>query len=346
MKAAIYHQFKHPIQLETIADPACSPSGVMIQVKATGICRSDWWGWQGNDSDIQLPHVPGHELAGIIVEAGSQVKKWKRGDRVTVPFVGGCGKCGYCKSGNQQVCDHQFQPGFTAWGSFAEYVFIDYADENLVRIPEGMSFIDAASLGCRFITAFRAIVHQARIKDNEWLAIHGCGGVGLSALLIGKALGANVIAVDVSINKLEFALTLGADLSINAQSCSNVLEEIHAHTNGGAHVSMDALGLKETCLQSILSLRKRGRHIQVGLLEGDQPEIPLPMNLIIGKELEIYGSHGMQASKYHEIYSLINQGKLDPGKLVTDVLDLEKGIDILMHMDESPPLGIGVIEMS
>ena len=346
MKAALYTQYQNPIQIETVNDPICAQGGVLIQVKATGICRSDWWGWQGNDSDIQLPHVPGHELAGEIIEVGADVKKWKKGDRVTVPFVGGCGRCTYCKSGNQQVCDHQFQPGFTAWGSFAEFVHIDYAEENIVRIPEAFSFVDTASLGCRFITSFRAVVHQARLQKGEWLAIHGCGGVGLSALLIAKSLGAKVIAIDISNNKLAFAKSLGADHCLLAESKTELISAILEITHDGAHVSMDALGLAETCINSIYSLRKRGRHVQIGLMEGAKLDVPLPMNRITGHELEIYGSHGMQASKYSEVFALIEMGKLSPHKLVTDIVDLSTGIEILMQLDEQPPLGIAVIEMN
>ena len=109
---------------------------------------------------------------------GSQVTQWRAGERVTVPFARGCGHCFECNSGNHQVCEHQFQPGFTAWGSFAEYVAIDFADTNLVRLPQELDYATAASLGCRFVTSFRAIVDQGRVRPGEWVAIHGCGGVG------------------------------------------------------------------------------------------------------------------------------------------------------------------------
>ncbi len=116
---------------------------------------------------------------------------------MTLPFVGGCGACPQCASGNHQVCDRQFQPGFTHWGSFAEYVAIDYADINLVRLPDAMSFDTASSLGCRFITSFRAVVDQGGTRramgGRAWL-----WGVGLSAIMIANALGANVIAIDIA----------------------------------------------------------------------------------------------------------------------------------------------------
>ena len=130
MKAVFYETFGGPIQIETVPDPSPPPKGVVVKVGASGLCLSDWHGWMGHDPDIVLPHVPGHELAGTIVEIGSEVENWRPGQRVTVPFVGGCGSCEYCNSGDQQVCERQFQPGFTAWGSFAEYVALDYADET------------------------------------------------------------------------------------------------------------------------------------------------------------------------------------------------------------------------
>ena len=155
MKAVIYRDFRVTPKIETVSDPAPGNDGVVIKVMASGVCRSDWHGWQGHDPDIELPHVPGHEFAGTVAAVGKDVAKWKVGDRVTVPFVGGCGHCDECRSGNHQVCDHQFQPGFTHWGSFAEYVAIHYADVNLVRLPEEMNFTTAASLGCRFATSFQ-----------------------------------------------------------------------------------------------------------------------------------------------------------------------------------------------
>ena len=205
MKAMFYDAFRKAPEITTLADPTPTADGVVIKVGATGLCRSDWHGWMGHDPDIRLPHVPGHELAGEVVAAGRDVRRFRVGDRVTVPFVSGCGRCAECRSGNQQVCPDQFQPGFTHWGSFAEYVAIGYADTNLVPLPEEIDDATAASLGCRFATSFRAVADQARTGPGEWIAVHGCGGVGLSAIMIATALGASAIGIDLSDDKLELA---------------------------------------------------------------------------------------------------------------------------------------------
>ncbi len=344
MKAALYTQFQQPITLEQVSDPTPKPDGVVIRVTATGLCRSDWHGWMGHDADIRLPHVPGHELAGVIEAVGKEVRNFKRGDRVTVPFVAGCGTCGECISGNHQVCDHQSQPGFTHWGSFAEFVAIDYADVNLVKIPEEVSDVTASILGCRFITSFRAVAHQGQVSGGQWVAIHGCGGVGLSAIMIANALGAEVIAVDINEHSLKLAKELGAALTLNAAKSSNVVTEIKELTRGGAHVSLDALGSQITCFNSIANLRKRGKHIQVGLMAGNDYHPKVPMDQVIANELEILGSHGMQAYKYPEMLNMISQGKLQPDKLIEKTISLEEAPEALMNMNNFSQKGVWVVD--
>ncbi|KTT41160.1 alcohol dehydrogenase, partial [Pseudomonas oryzihabitans] len=257
MKAVVYEAFSAPPRLITVPDPTPVAHGVVLKVMATGVCRSDWHGWVGHDPDIELPHVPGHELAGIVEAVGKDVTRWQVGDRVTVPFVGGCGACSQCHAGHQQVCDHQFQPGFTHWGSFAQYVGIHQADLNLVALPETLGFATAASLGCRFVTAFRAVVDQGKVSAGQWVAVHGCGGVGLSAIMIASSLGAQVVAIDIAADKLELARRLGAVATLDATQVASVPEAVREITGGGAHVSLDALGHPTTCFNSIASLRKR-----------------------------------------------------------------------------------------
>ncbi|MAS12848.1 MAG: alcohol dehydrogenase [Nitratireductor sp.] len=343
MKAVLFESFAQAPQIVTLPDPTPTTHGVVIKVQATGVCRSDWHGWMGHDPDIRLPHVPGHELAGTVEAIGRDVQSWKVGDRVTVPFVGGCGTCPECHAGHQQVCHNQFQPGFTHWGSFAEFVAIDQADLNLVALPETMDFVTAASLGCRFATSFRAVVDQGKVSAGQWVSVHGCGGVGLSAIMIAGALGANVVAVDIAEDKLELARQLGAVNTINATRVSSVAEAILDLTNGGAHVSIDALGHPETCFNSIQSLRRRGKHVQVGLMLAGHSTPQVPMARVIAHELEILGSHGMQAHRYDAMLTMIQAGKLAPDRLVGRQISLEDSIDALMQMDTFQSVGATVI---
>ena len=346
MRAIIYEAFNTPPKLKNVPDPTPEAHGVVVKVMATGVCRSDWHGWVGHDADIQPPHVPGHELAGVVAAVGKAVTRWKIGDRVTVPFVGGCGACPQCASGNQQVCDHQFQPGFTHWGSFAEYVSIHHADTNLVRLPErleALAFPAAASLGCRFVTSFRAVIDQGRTTAGQWVAIHGCGGVGLSAIMIANAIGANVVAIDISDEALRLAGALGAVATVNATQVANVAEAVIEITKGGAHVSLDALGHPTTCFNSISNLRKRGKHIQVGLMLAEQSTPAIPMSKVIAHELEILGSHGMQAHRYDALFAMIEAGKLMPEKLIGRTITLEQSIDALVNMDKFEVAGVTVV---
>lgn len=343
MRAAVYEQFRQPLQVLHVADPIPPEDGVIIGVKATGLCRSDWHGWMGHDADIQVPHVPGHELAGVVAAKGKRVTRWNVGDRVTVPFVCACGVCTQCASGNQQVCDHQFQPGFTHWGSFAEFVAIHRADINLVRLPDDLSFETAASLGCRFATAFRAVVDQARVTPGQWVAVHGCGGVGLSAIMIARALGADVIAVDIAEAQLDLARSIGATATLNARTVKDIPAAVGEITGGGAHVSIEALGNPQTCFNSIACLAKRGKHIQVGLLLAEQSRPPLPMDQVLSKELEILGSHGMQAHRYPEMLDMIHTGRLYPELLIGRTITLEESILALPRIPTDPQQGVTII---
>jgi alcohol dehydrogenase len=343
MKAVVYEQFGTPPSVRNVPDPVPAPHGVVIKVEASGLCRSDWHGWIGHDPDIVLPHVPGHELAGSVAAVGSQVKNWRAGDRVTAPFACGCGHCFECASGNHQVCEKQFQPGFTAWGSFAEFVALDFADTNLVRLSDDLDFATAASLGCRFVTSFRALVDRGRVQPGEWVAVHGCGGVGLSAIMIATAMGANAVAIDLTPEKLDFAREIGAVATVNGSENTNVVRAVKQITNGGAHVSIDALGHSVTCFNSISNLRRRGRHVQIGLMLGEHSQPKVPMAKIIAHELQILGSHGMQAFRYKAMMDMIETGKLKPEKLVGRQIGLDEAPAALMAMDRFEGTGISVV---
>ena len=344
MRAVVFERYGEPAEVREVADPVPAPHGVVVRVEATGLCRSDWHGWMGHDPDIALPHVPGHELAGVVEAVGARVSGWRAGDRVTVPFVCACGSCPSCAAGDQQVCERQTQPGFTHWGSFAEFVALDHADVNLVAMPEGMSFGTAASLGCRFATAYRAVVQQGRVAAGEWVAVHGCGGVGLSAVMIAAASGARVVAVDVSPGALELARKFGAAECVNAATTDDTAAAVRQLTGGGAQLSLDALGSPGTCAVSVNGLRRRGRHVQVGLLLSDTGSTPVPMARVVALELQLLGSHGMAAHAYPPMLELVRAGVLRPDLLVTSIIPLTESPAALAAMGTASGAGVTVIE--
>lgn len=368
VRAVVFEEFGKPLAVREVPEPAPAEDGAVIRVEATGLCRSDWHGWMGHDAGITLPHVPGHELAGVVESVGADVVNRRPGDRVTVPFICACGRCAACARGAQQVCERQEQPGFTHWGSFAQYVALRYADTNLVALPDAMSFATAAGLGCRFATAFRAVVSQGRVRAGEWVAVHGCGGVGLSAVMIAVACGARVVAVDVSPEALELARAVGAEVCVNASTLTGgvnasvppgtatgstpnggavdsataggVAEAVREVTGGGAHLSLDALGSPVTCVNSVQCLRRQGRHIQVGLLPDG---VRLPMDRVVPLELEILGSHGMAAHDYPEMMAMVASGALRPDLLVTKEIGLDAVPEALASLGTAPGSGVTVI---
>ena len=338
MRAILVEEFGVVPTVQDVPAPEPQAGGVVLKVEATGLCRSDWHGWQGHDSDIVLPHVPGHEVAGTIAAVGDGVTSWKVGDRVTAPFICACGECEQCREGNHQVCPNQLQPGFNYWGSFAEYVALPFAEVNLIRLPDELDFDTAAGLGCRFATSYRAIRQVGRVAAGESVVIFGCGGVGLSAVMIAAALEARVIAVDTNPAALSLATSYGAADTL--QASPTVVQEIRELTSGGAHVTMDALGSNDIVQQALQSLRPRGRHLQVGLLPSG---VQLDVSRLIAQELEWLGSHGMPAHAYPEMLALVASGTLHPAALITRTIPLDQVPAALDALTTSTPAGITVI---
>jgi len=348
MKAAVLTEFGKPLRVvDDWKEPECGPADVVLRVGANGICRSDWHLWQGGWEWVgfvpPLPTVLGHEFCGTIEEVGPQVKRFRKGQRVVVPFHHSCGTCEFCRSGHQNVCSDLQLPGFHYSGGFGEYAQVGRADVNLVPLPDPLSFDAAASMGCRLVTAFHGVVHQAGVRPGEWVAVFGCGGVGLAAVEIAKALGANVIAVSRGKQKLALARELGAVHTVQAGG-DRVAEEIVELTGGGAHVSIDALGTSATTLPALAALRTRGRHLRLGMTgKEDRGEIALPVDVIVARELTFVGSFGMQPAHYDEMLRMVTAGRLHPEKLVEQRVPVEKAGDVLQAMSDFATLGVSVI---
>jgi len=350
MRAAVVEALGKPLVIRTVPDPECPPDGAIIRVGANGICRTDWhlwtgdWTWRG--LAIEPPFVLGHEFSGTLEEVGAQVVGWKRGDRVIFPMNPGEGSCQWCRDGHQHICDSgaSLVPGVAYWGAFGEYVAVRYADINLVRLPEVMSFVDSTSLACRYMAAFHGVVDVATVRGGEWVAVHGCGGMGLSAVQVAAALGANVIAIDISGQALAVAREVGASHVINA-SKEDPVEAVRALTRGGAHVSVDALGIEVTCRNSVLCLRKRGRHVQLGhTTRKEAGNVGLPIDVILLNELKLFGAFGMQGQRYGTMLAMCESGTLKPGEIVRHRVGLENVTDVLQEMGAYGTTGFAVID--
>lgn len=351
MRAAVIEELGKPLVIRQIPDPECPADGAIIRVGANGICRTDWhlwtddWSWRG--LAVTPPFVLGHEFCGTIEEIGKDVRGWKQGDRVIYPMNPGEGTCEWCRNGNQHICDSGILlvPGVSYWGAFAEYVVVRYADVNLVRLPDSLSFTDSASMACRYMAAFHGVVDQANVRAGEWVAVYGAGGgMGLSAVQVAAATGANVIAVDVSERALSAARELGASHTINSR-CDHPVDAIRTITHGGAHVSIDALGIADTCRNSVLSLRKLGRHVQLGhTTRQEAGYVPLPIDIILLNELHLYGAFGMQGQRFGTMLAMCEAGTLKPGCVVRQRVGLEDVTGVLQAMETYGTTGIVVID--
>ncbi len=342
MRAVVVDAARSRPEVREVPRPSAPAGGVVVRVVATGMCRSDWHAWAGHE-EISFPHVPGHELAGEVADVGAGVTRWKVGDRVTAPFVCGCGRCRWCLSGNAQVCPDQEQPGFTHWGSFAEYVALHAADTNLVAVPDQVHTATAAALGCRFATAYRALVGRARITEGEWVTVIGAGGVGLSAVMIARALGAHVVAVDRNSEALAVATGLGAEHVLVADG-TDIPSAVRDLLEGGSDVAIDAVGSEHTCAHALLSLRRRGRLVQVGLLPPIDGHPRVPMDRVIGWELDVLGSHGMAAADYPDMLALIEAGSLHPQQLIERTIGLDEAAALLPGFDQAKVAGMTLVD--
>lgn len=342
MRAARLTAFRAPLEIAEVAEPDCPDDGVVLRVLACGVCRSDWHAWSGADPDVALPHVPGHEFCGTVEVAGPEVRRWRPGDRAIAPFILACGRCPDCAAGHQTVCARQILPGFTAPGAFAERVAVPRADHNLAALPDGLDPAVAAAMGCRVTTAFHALTGRATLAPGEWLAVHGAGGVGLSAVMLGAALGASVVAVDIAEEKLALARAMGAVATVHAAE-TDAADAVREITGGGAHVSVEALGIPATTTASLACLRPLGRHVQIGMPTGAHARMALPMDLVYGRQLALFGTRGMPAWKFPRLFAMLAAGRIDPAPLVGRRIALADASAELAAMDGPTPPGVAVI---
>ncbi|MEE4187742.1 MAG: zinc-binding dehydrogenase [Roseobacter sp.] len=339
MRAALVRGFKEDLSIETVEDPVCPENGVVLEVAACGVCRSDYHGWVGAHPKVVNGSIMGHEYCGTVVAAGPTAI-YHVGDRLIAPFILGCGACPECRTGDSNACEQAVVPGFGAPGAYAQYVAVPY-DHNLVHLPDSMSPALAAGLGCRVTTAWHALTDRANVRAGEWVAIHGTGGIGLAALLLAKMLGAQVVAVDVVAEKLAHAQSLGADAVVNAAD-SDTAMAIRDLTGGGAHVSIEALGIAQTTNASVECLATLGRHVHVGMPSGTGM-MEINMRAIYSKQLSFFGTRGMPSWKYPSLLDMIERGQVDLSPMVAREVPLSAASEELRAMGGPTAPGTAVI---
>jgi alcohol dehydrogenase len=351
MRAVVFKGAKEPMQVEEVDWPDCPDDGIVVKTEACGVCRSDWHAWMGDWDWFGVPategRIFGHEPVGIVSEVGKDVTTVSSGDRVTNPFTLADGSCRQCQAGHHNRCEGKMPMGFLDFspGAFAEAYTVPEADTNAITLPDSIDPVDVAGLGCRFATAFHGVSQRVDIAPGDWVAVHGCGGVGLSAVHTADALGANVIAIDLKQDALDLALELGADVTVKVDEVTDVPRAVKGFTprSTGCDVSVDALGIAVTLQNSINSLGPGGQHLQIGLTTSDeQGEVSIPVDNMVYDEREFIGSYGMPPHEYDSIFRMMETGKINPGRIVNETLTLEEVPETIAAMGEYDTVGIPV----
>jgi propanol-preferring alcohol dehydrogenase len=323
MKAAVIHQFKDKLEIKQLDKPTISSHEVLVKVHACGVCHTDLHACHGDwPVKPKMPLVPGHEGVGEIVEVGEQVKHLNLGDRVGIPWLySACGYCDYCLSGNENLCLLQQNAGYSVDGSYAEYC---KADGNyVVKIPDGISYVDAAPLFCAGVTTYKAL-KVSTAKPGEWVAIFGIGGLGHLAVQYAVAMGLNVIAIDTGTEKLKLAKDLGASFCLDFK-CDDVVARVLAET-GGVHASICTAVSKSGFEQSYQVIRRGGKCVLVGLPAED---MPLPIFDTVLNGVSVVGSIVGTRKDLVECLDFAARGKV---KAITIEKSLEDINDIFEDM--------------
>jgi propanol-preferring alcohol dehydrogenase len=304
MKAAIVREFKQPLSLEDVEKPAIASDEVLIKVEACGVCHSDLHIAQGDWTQlrkmIKTPVIPGHEVVGRVVEKGDSVEGVELGDRVGVAWLHwSCGECELCKEGRENLCQRQQITGASVDGGYAEY--IKAKASHATKVPAALDSYEAAPLFCAGVTVYRAI-KNAGVQPGQRVAIFGIGGLGHLAVQVAKTFGAEVIAVDIAEDKLEFARAVGADHTLNG-STVDVVKELRAM--GGVHAAVVTSAAKAAYDQAFYAVRSSGTLVVVGM-----PADDLTFPAIMMRELKITSSATGTREDLREVLELAAEGKV------------------------------------
>lgn len=324
MRAMMLHRFGSPLELVDVPRPVPGEGEVLLRVGACGVCATDLKVAAGRLTNLHVPHVPGHEVAGEVVETGPGVVHRSPGDRVTVYIYVTCGFCRMCRSGRENIClNLRGRTGMDRPGGFAEYVAVPAV--NCIRVSDRLSWAEGAVLPDAVVTMYNALVTRARVGLGDWVGIVGVGGLGAYGIQLAKRCGARVIALDVQDAKLEWARKLGADAAFDARTADR-RQRILGLTGGqGADVVANLVGSPESLSEGLGWLRPGGKLLVVGY----SPEHPFPADsfaMHLG-ELEIIGVRSATRQDLHAVVALAERGELQSA--VSQHLPLERANEAL-----------------
>jgi propanol-preferring alcohol dehydrogenase len=305
MKAAVVHRFGEPLTIEEVDIPTPGRDEVLVQIKATGVCHTDLHAANGDwPVKPNLPLIPGHEGAGVVVKVGEGVTHLQEGDSVGIAWLhDACGACEYCITGWETLCEQQNDSGYSVNGSFAEYA-IGHAD-YVGRLPDNVDYVQIAPILCAGVTTYKGL-KETDAKPGEWVAISGIGGLGHVAVQYAKAMGFKVVALDVAADKLALARELGADVAINARD-EDAVEQVMAATGGGAHGMLVTAVSPPAFSQALHMVRRKGTVAMVGLPPG---EFPTPIFDVVLKRITLRGSIVGSRKDLSEALAFAAEGKV------------------------------------
>ena len=332
MRAAVFYDKSQPLKIETVPIPSITESEVLVKVAACGLCRTDLHYLQGLPTAKKPPIILGHEISGIVSEAGPKVQKFKKGDRVLIPPVFACGTCHYCRTGRGTICEKQTMVGNHRDGGFAEYISVPASD--IFGLPEPIPLQEGAIISDAISTPYHAVVNRGRVQPGETVLVVGCGGVGLSLVQMASVAGGNVIAVDVFDEKLEQAKRFGAGEVINSKKVESLSKAVKKLTGGGADIAFEVIGYPPTIEEAFKAVRWGGRVVVVGYSHED---VKLNAGRIMFCEIEIKGSLGCGLQDYPRIIEMARHGKLKIKELVTHRYKLEQINEGFKTMEKGDP---------
>ena len=326
MKAAVVHEFGKPLRIEDVPVPSPGPGEVLIQVKACGVCHTDLHAAAGDwPVKPSLPFIPGHEAAGIVVAVGDGVTERKIGDAVGVPWLhDACMRCEYCETGWETLCEKQHNTGYSCNGGFAEYVIA--SAPFAARLPADVDFVAIAPILCAGVTTYKGL-KETEARPGEWVAISGIGGLGNVAIQYAKAMGFNVVAIDIAPDKLELARRSGADVAVDARSADAVAEVIEA-TKGGANGILVTAVSPPAFAQALQMVRRKGTVSLVGLPPG---EFPTPIFDVVLKRITVRGSIVGTRRDLDEAIAFATSGKVHSQITKARLEDINGIFDRLAH---------------